>query len=117
MDIVRTTTHCFVQVSVAMLLHASHVVALSVQVSETRCALTPTHKAHDCNMTYPLCTLCMYFNGMLMIRLKSVRGESDEFERLLRNYLETHPAEDDRIKKLQVHVCCITLNVILLIHV
>jgi predicted Zn-dependent protease len=42
-----------------------------------------------------------------MIRLKSVRGESDQFERMLRDYLETHPAEDDRIKKLQVHMCCI----------
>eukprot|EP00953_Heterococcus_sp_UTEX-ZZ885_P028382 15144-Heterococcus_DN1.PRE.3 len=38
----------------------------------------------------------------MLTKLKSVRGESDQFERMLRNYLETHPAEDDRIKNLQV---------------
>jgi predicted Zn-dependent protease len=41
-------------------------------------------------------------------RLKTIRGESDEFERLLRKYLETHPAEDDRIKKLQVRAMACT---------
>jgi hypothetical protein len=76
---------------------------LSVQVCAAllRCELTLMQMA--------ACELTCY---TLLIRLKSVRGESDQFERMLRNYLETHPAEDDRIKKLQVHVCCIALYIV-----